>query len=81
MLFFGTAKQGGLLAGREEKLYTVTLTKAFVSKIEFAGHTDEEAKAGDRLPLRDRISFIYNSIRWEWMNPSAAEQDIYSSKS
>ena len=28
LFFFGTAKQGGLLAGREEKLYTVTLTES-----------------------------------------------------
>ena len=50
------------------------------SRIDFAGHADEKAKDSDRLPLRERISFVYDSIQWEWTIPSAVEEDIYSSK-
>lgn len=78
--FFGAADQGGFLAGREELLYKITLKKAFVSRMDFVGYADEEAKGGGRLPLRDRISFVYDSIQWEWMNPSRVEEDIFSSR-
>jgi type VI secretion system secreted protein Hcp len=80
LFFFGTANRGGLVSGREENLYKITLNKASVSRIDLAAHTDEEAKDSDRLPLRERISFVYDSIHWEWANPRAMTDDIYSSK-
>jgi type VI secretion system secreted protein Hcp len=80
LLFFGNANRGPLVSGREENLYKITLNKASVSRIDLTAHTDEEAKDSDRLPLRERISFVYDSIRWEWTNPPASAEDIYSSK-
>lgn len=79
IFFFGFGTQGGLTTGRETNLYKITLTKAFVSKIEFAGHTDEAAKDGDRLPLTEKVSLVYELIQWEWMSPRAMSQDLFSS--
>jgi len=80
IFFFGLGTQGGLSSGRETNLYKITLKKASVSKIEFAGHTDAAAKEGDRFPLTERVSFVYDSILWEWKEtPKADTQDIFNS--
>jgi type VI secretion system secreted protein Hcp len=80
IFFFGLGTQGGLTTGRETNLYTITLTKAFVSNIVFGGRIDEAAKERDRLPLTERISFVYDSILWEWKEtPTTEAHDIFNS--
>jgi type VI secretion system secreted protein Hcp len=78
--FFDADAQGGLSLGRETLLYKITLNKAFVSSIGFAGQPNEEAKEKDRLSLLERISFVYDSIVWQWTSPAAEAKDIYNSQ-
>lgn len=80
LLFFGSDDRGGLLAGRETNLYTISMTKAFVSRIDFTGREDREAKADMRFPLTERIAFVYDSIRWEWLPSKTAAEDNFNSK-
>jgi type VI secretion system secreted protein Hcp len=80
IFFYGFGTQGGLNAGRETNLYKITLAKAFVSKMELAGRMDEAAREGQRFPLTERISLVYDSILWEWKEtPKAEAQDLFSS--
>lgn len=80
VLFFGIDDRGGLLAGREAKLYTISMTKAFVSRIDFTGREDKEAKNDMRFPLQERIAFVYDSIRWEWVPSKSVAEDNFNSK-
>ena len=77
--FFGFGIQSGLNAGREALQYKITLRKAFVSKVEFVGRVDIAAQEGNRFPLTEKISLVYESIHWEWMSPKAAADDVFSS--
>ena len=77
IIFFGSGSQSGLSAGREAIQYKITLTKAFVSKVEFIGHTDAAAQASNRFPLTEKISLVYESIHWEWISPKATEDDFF----
>lgn len=77
--FYGLPSQSGLGAGRETMLYRISLRKAAVSKIEFAGHTDATAPESARFPLTENISLVYDSIQWEWTSPKAASEDSFKS--
>jgi type VI secretion system secreted protein Hcp len=77
--FFGYGSPPGLSGGREAIQYKIILRKASVSKVEFVGHTDTAAQDNNRFPLRERISLVYDSIHWEWFNPKAAADDVFSS--
>ncbi len=79
IFFFGFGSQPGLTADREAIQYKITLRKAFVSKVEFVGHTDAAAQVSNRFPLREKISLVYDSIHWEWISPNATEEDFFSS--
>jgi len=78
ILFFGHVSTG-LSAGREAIQYKITLRKASVSRVELVGHTDAANQAIDRFPLREKISLVYDSIHWEWINPNAAAEDFFKS--
>jgi type VI secretion system secreted protein Hcp len=79
--FYGQDRQPGLTSGREAIQYKITLSKAFVSKLELVGRTDVAAQESNRFPLTEKISLVYDSILWEWINPKAMAQDVFSSKS
>lgn len=79
IFFFGFESQSGLTAGREAVQYKITLRKAFVSKVEFTGHTDAAAQESNRFPLTEKISLVYDSILWEWLSPKAMAEDIFNS--
>ncbi|MET0500343.1 MAG: type VI secretion system tube protein TssD [Candidatus Binatia bacterium] len=81
LLFFGSNDRGGFLAGREATIYTISITKAFVSRIDFTGREDREAKDDIRFPLSERIAFVYDSIRWEWVPSKSVAEDNFNSKS
>jgi type VI secretion system secreted protein Hcp len=77
--FYGLPTQPGLGAGRETLLYQISLRSAAVSKIEFAGHTDQTAPESARFPLTERISLTYDSITWEWKSSKMLFQDSFKS--
>jgi type VI secretion system secreted protein Hcp len=79
--FFGADESGGLIGGRESELYTITLTKAFVSRIDVAGRVDEQADPAARLPMIERIAFVYDSIEWKWIDGGIASKDGWSTGS
>lgn len=79
--FFGPEGQSPLNAGREVLLYRISLKKAFVSRLELVGRTDEAARDANRFPLTERISLVYDQIRWEWTTPKAAFEDVFNSSS
>jgi type VI secretion system secreted protein Hcp len=81
LLFFGGDDRGGLFAGRETNLYTISVTKAFVARIDFTGREDREAKDDMRFPLTERIAFVYDTIRWEWIPSKSLTEDNFNSKS
>ena len=78
LFFFGDDDAPGLMGGRETLLYKIELKNAFVSRIEMSGRVDDEADAGARLPLSERVSFVYASISWEWVNGGIMAQDGWS---
>ena len=73
--FFGQSTQG-LMTGREIELYNITLVKAFISKIEFSGRPDEEAKL--RLRLGERVYIVYETIKWHWAEGNIDAQDNFN---
>jgi type VI secretion system secreted protein Hcp len=77
--FYGLASQSGLGAGRETMLYQISLQRVAVSKIEFAGHTDATAPDSARFPLTERISLVYDSIKWESTVSKVAAEDTFKS--
>jgi type VI secretion system secreted protein Hcp len=77
--FYGEAGASGLTAGRETMLYKISLKKASVSKVEFAGHTDATAQQNARFALTEAISMVYDSIQWEWTNPDVMASDMFNS--
>jgi len=77
--FFGQESPSPLSAGREALLYRISLKKAFVSRLELVGLTDEAAKDANRFPLTERISLVYDQIRWEWTTPKASFDDVFNS--
>jgi type VI secretion system secreted protein Hcp len=79
IFFYGLPNQSGLGAGRETMLYKISLRKAWVSKVELSGRTDETAQASARFPLTDKISLVYDVITWEWTSPKADAEDMFSS--
>jgi len=79
--FFGQEGPSPLTAGRETLLYRISLKKAFVSRLELVGLTDEAAKDANRFPLTERISLVYDSIRWEWTTPTKSFDDVFNSAS
>jgi len=79
--FFGTDDSSGLMSGRETELYTITMKKAFVSRIDVAAQVDEKADPAARLLMTERISFVYDSIEWKWINGGIAAQDAWSAAS
>jgi type VI secretion system secreted protein Hcp len=77
--FFGSSSQPGLSMGRESMQYKITLRKAWVSKVEFAGQPDAAAPENNRFKLTERISLVYDLIYWEWASPKIAAEDNFSS--
>jgi type VI secretion system secreted protein Hcp len=66
--FYGPAQQGRLsssLAGQDKNVYTIILQNAFISKVEFAMQNNRETE-GDFVPLKERISIVYEKIEWKW---------------
>jgi type VI secretion system secreted protein Hcp len=78
--FYGVASQSGPSVARETMLYKISLKNAFVSRVEFGGHTDATAQQNDRFPLTETISLVYDSIQWEWTSPNVTRNDLFSSK-
>jgi type VI secretion system secreted protein Hcp len=78
LLFYGVEESMGLLGGRETLLYTIALKKAFVSRIDLSGSVDKQAEAADRLPLTERVSFVYETIVWEWASGGIIAEDGWS---
>ena len=81
LLFFDIDDRRGFLGGKEAKLYTISITKVFVSRIDFTGRENREAKDDIRFPLSERIAFVYDSIRWEWAPSKLVAEDNFNSKS
>jgi len=76
--FFGSDEGGGFMSGRETELYTITLTKAFVSRIDVGGRADDQADPAARLPMIERIAVVYDSIEWKWINGGIVKKDGWS---
>jgi type VI secretion system secreted protein Hcp len=79
IFFFGSSGQPGLSLGRETMQYKITLTKAWVSRVEFAGHPESAAPENNRFKLTERISLVYDLILWEWSSPKTSAVDNFSS--
>lgn len=78
--FFFFGSQPGL-SGRETLLYRLTITRAFVSKVEFVGRTDPAAtEENNRFVSVEKISLVYDSIKWDWFSPQASAEDVFNSK-
>ena len=75
---FGFYPSPGLGAGRETALYKITLTKAFVHKVEFVSRTEATAEADRRFPLTERISLVYELIQWEWLPSRTVAEDTFN---
>ena len=76
--FFGSEEGGSLMGARETELYTITLTKAFVSRIDVGGRADDQADPAARLPMIERIAVVYDSIEWKWINGGIVKKDGWS---
>ena len=76
--FFGSEEGGSLMGARETELYTITLTKAFVARIDVGGRVDEQADPDSRLAMTERVSFVYDSIEWKWVDGGIASKDGWS---
>ena len=79
IFFFGRSGQPGLSMGRETMQYKITLTKAWVSRVEFSGQLDSAAPENNRFKLTERISLVYDLILWEWTSPARSTKDNFSS--
>ena len=77
--FFGHGAQSGLIASRESIQYRITLTKAWVARMELVGLADEAAQQDKQFPLTEKISLVYDAIAWEWLSPNTTANDTYSS--
>jgi len=80
-LFFGTDSQGGFAAGRETLQYRISLTKAFVARVELVGRLDPAAQDNNRFPVTERISLVYDTIQWEWPATKVSAHDNFSAVS
>ena len=78
---FGLDSPPSLRSGRETAQYKITLKKAFVHKVELVGRTDPAAQADRRFPTTERVSLVYESIHWEWLESATIVEDTFKPKS
>ena len=79
LIFFGDDIRFGLTSKLEINLYTITLTSAFVSEILLSSQSGDESQDQSRIGVTERISFVYDQIRWKWNDPGVETSDAFSS--
>ncbi|MGC4234304.1 MAG: type VI secretion system tube protein TssD [Niabella sp.] len=66
IMFYGNSQTGRFgSGGLDSNIYTVTLYNAFVSRIDFQMQNNRENE-GNLLPMKEQVSFVYESINWLW---------------
>jgi type VI secretion system secreted protein Hcp len=60
--------------GKEQEIYTITLTNASIASIT-QSMLDNEIAANATIPLQEEITFTYQKIAWSWTNPPLSAED------
>jgi type VI secretion system secreted protein Hcp len=80
LIFFGQEDRSAFLQEREINLYTITLTSVFVSEIALSCRAEPASDDTSQIVPIERISFVYDTIRWKWNHPSVDVTDAFNAR-